>query len=324
MAATGSALLGENPAVLIAGPTASGKSRAALAIARACGGVVINADAMQCYRELGILTARPSAAEEREVPHRLYGHRSAREPWSAGIFAAEAAAEITAAWQRQALPVITGGTGLYLRVLEHGLTAFPPIPAEIRQRWHEALRRDGVGALHSRLAPEDRQAIRPSDPQRVLRALEVAEVTGEPLSARHARHAVAGILSGASLLRLAIVPDRARLYERIDRRAADMIAAGGLGEVRQLLALDLDPALPAMRAVGVEPLAAQLAGTIDQDEALARMQQHSRNLAKRQLTWIRGQMSDFLQVPTADAAVDAAGRALGASMPALDESLPRG
>ena len=194
---------------------------------------------MQCYRELGILTARPSAAEEREVPHRLYGHRSAREPWSAGIFSAEAAAEITAAWQRQALPVITGGTGLYLRVLEHGLTSFPPIPAEIRQRWREALRRDGVVALHSRLAPEDRQAIRPDRPcsgggrgcAGAAAARPAARWRGAArrprrgaaaccarrggcarrprsrsprspasrCSARHARHAVAGILSGASV-----------------------------------------------------------------------------------------------------------------------------
>ena len=323
MATTGSALLGENPAVLIAGPTASGKSRAALAIARAFGGVVINADAMQCYRELGILTARPSAAEEREVPHRLYGHRSAREPWSAGIFAAEAAAQITAAWQRQALPVITGGTGLYLRVLEHGhaVSAHPGRDPPALARGAAAGRRRcpafPPGAGGSPGHPPERSAAG-------VRALEVAEVTGEPFSAHHARHAASGILRGASLLRLAIVPDRARLYERIDRRAADMIAAGGLGEVRQLLALELDPALPAMRAVGVEALAAQLAGAIDQGGALARMQQHSRNLAKRQLTWIRGQMSDFLQVSTAEAAVEAAGRALGASVPALDESLPRG
>jgi tRNA dimethylallyltransferase len=325
MAATEKALNGERPAVLIAGPTASGKSRAALAIARACGGIVINADAMQCYRELRILTARPSVAEEREVPHRLYGHRSAREPWSAALFAIEAAAEITAAWQRGVLPVITGGTGLYLRVLEQGLAPFPPVPAEVRQRWRQALRRDGVLALHARLAPEDRLAIRPSDPQRVLRALEIAEVTGEPFSVHHGRHAASGILAGASILRLAVIPDRARLYADIDRRSAAMMAAGALSEVRELVALSLDPALPAMRAIGVEPLAAHLAGLIDGDDALARFQRDSRNLAKRQLTWIRGQMPDFIQVPNAEAAVAAAGQALAAAaVPPLDASLLRG
>jgi tRNA dimethylallyltransferase len=324
MATMDGALSGERPALLIAGPTASGKSRAALRIARAFGGIVINADAMQCYRELRILTARPSMAEEAEVPHRLYGHRSAGEPWSAGIFAAEAAAEITAAWQHKVLPVITGGTGLYLKVLEQGLAPFPPIPAAVRQRWREALRRDGVLALHARLAPEDRLAIRPSDPQRVLRALEIAEVTGEPFSVHHDRHAASGILSGATILRLAIVPDRARLYEQIDRRSATMIAAGALAELREFLALGLDPALPAMRAVGVEPLAAHLAGAIDADEALARIQRLSRNLAKRQLTWIRGQMSHFMQVPSAEAAIDAVSRVLGATVPPLDESLARG
>ena len=311
--------------MLIAGPTASGKSRAALAIARACGGIVINADAMQCYRELRILTARPSVAEEQEVPHRLYGHRSAREPWSAALFAIEAAAEIIAAWQRGVLPVITGGTGLYLRVLEQGLAPFPPVPAEVRQRWRQALRRDGVLALHARLAPEDRLAIRPSDPQRVLRALEIAEVTGEPFSVHHGRHAASGILAGASILRLAVIPDRALLYADIDRRSAAMMAAGALSEVRELLALGLDPALPAMRAIGVEPLAAHLAGLIDGDDALARFQRDSRNLAKRQLTWIRGQMPDFIQVPNAEAAVAAAGQALAAAaVPPLDASLLRG
>jgi tRNA dimethylallyltransferase len=325
MAATEKALNGERPAVLIAGPTASGKSRAALAIARACGGIVINADAMQCYRELRILTARPSVAEEQEVPHRLYGHRSAREPWSAALFAIEAAAEITAAWQRGVLPVITGGTGLYLRVLEQGLAPFPPVPAEVGQRWRKALRREGLLALHARLAPEDRLAIAPSDPQRVLRALEIAEVTGEPFSVHHGRHAASGVLAGASILRLAVIPDRARLYADIDRRSAAMLAAGALSEVRELVALGLDPALPAMRAIGVEPLAAHLAGLIDCDDALARFQRDSRNLAKRQLTWIRGQMPDFIQVPNAEAAVAAAGQAIAAAaVPPLDASLLRG
>ena len=149
----------ERRAVLIAGPTASGKSRAALAIARAFGGVsVINADAMQCYRELKILTARPSDADAAQVPHRLYGHRRAAEPWSAGIFADEAAAEI-AARARRSLPVIAGGTGLYLRALERGPAPFPPIPDMVRRCWREALRRDGVAALHARLTPEDRLAI---------------------------------------------------------------------------------------------------------------------------------------------------------------------
>jgi tRNA dimethylallyltransferase len=312
MAESGAANAGKGPAVLIAGPTASGKSRAALAIARAFGGVIVNADAMQCYRELRILTARPSAADERQVPHRLYGHRSAAEPWSAGIFAGEAAAEIAAAWQRRALPVITGGTGLYLRVLETGLAPFPPVPAIVRRRWREALRRDGVGALHARLAPEDRLAIRPSDPQRVLRALEIQEVTGEPFSVHHGRQAAAGPLAGAALIRIAIIPDRLTLYDHIDRRAAAMLDAGALSEVEDLLALGLDPSLPAMRAIGVEALAAHLSGAGDRAEALARLQQESRNLAKRQLTWIRGRMPDFPTVPTAEQAVTLARSALDA------------
>ncbi len=296
--------------MLIAGPTASGKSRAALAIARACGGVVINADAMQCYGELKILTARPSDADEAQVPHRLYGHRRAAEPWSAAIFADEAAAEIAAAWQRQSLPVIAGGTGLYLRVLERGLAPFPPIPELVRRRWREALQRDGVAALHSRLTPKDRLAIRPSDPQRVLRALEIQEVTGEPFSVHHERHTATGPLAAANVIRIAIMPDRSTLYDHIDRRSAAMMDAGALAEVRELLALGLDPALPAMRAIGVEAFAAHLAGAIDRGEALARFQRESRNLAKRQLTWIRGQMSDFLSVASAEAAVALAGETL--------------
>src|SRR5262245_24312115 len=226
MAATESASGEKGRAVLIAGPTASGKSRAALAIARACDGVVINADAMQCYRELRILTARPSDADEAQVPHRLFGHRRADEPWSAGIFFGEAAAEIAAAWQRRSLPVSGGGTGLYLRVLEMGLAPFPPISEMVRRRWREALRRDGVAALHARLSPEDRLVIRPSDPQRVLRALEIQEVTGEPFSLHHERHMAIGSLADADILRIAIVPDRSMLYDQIDRRSAAMMDAG--------------------------------------------------------------------------------------------------
>jgi tRNA dimethylallyltransferase len=316
---------GERRAVLIAGPTASGKSRAALMIARIFGGVVVNADAMQCYRELKILTARPSDADEAEVPHRLYGHRSAREPWSAGVFADEAAAEIAAAWQRRALPVITGGTGLYLGVLEKGLAPFPAIPETVRRRWRETLRREGVAALHARLPPEDRLAIRPSDPQRVLRALEIHEATGEPFSVHHRRHAALGVLAGATVVRLAILPDRATLYDQIDRRSAAMIDAGALSEVKDLLALGLDPALPAKRAIGVEALAAHLAGAIDLGQALARFQRESRNLAKRQLTWIRGQMTDYVQAATPEQAVALASGALGAgTSPPLDGSLVSG
>src|SRR5262245_23995612 len=310
MAATESASGEKGRAVLIAGPTASGKSRAALAIARACDGVVINADAMQCYRELRILTARPSDAEEAQVRHRLYGHHRADEPWSAGIFAEEAAAGFAAAWRGRCLPVIAGGTGLYLRVLETGLAPFPPIPEMVRRRWREALRRDGVAALHARLSPEDRLVVRPSDPQRVLRALEIEEVTGEPFSLHHERHAAMGSLAGADVIRIAIMPDRPTLYGHIDRRSAAMMDAGALSEVKDLLALGLDPGLPAMRAIGVEALAAHLAGAVDRGEALARFQRESRNLAKRQITWIRGQMSDFWTVVTAEEAVSQACRVL--------------
>src|SRR5262245_16102954 len=324
MAATESLSGRERRAVLIAGPTGSGKSHAALAIARAFGGVVINADAMQCYRELKILTARPADADEAQVPHRLYGHRRAVEPWSAGIFADEAAAEIAAAWQRQSLPVIAGGTGLYLGVLERGLTPFPPIPEPVRRRWRDALQRDGVAALHARLTPKDRLAIAPSDPQRVLRALEIQEVTGEPFSVHHERHTATGLLAGAEIIRIAIIPDRATLYDHIDRRSAAMMDAGALAEVKDLLALGLDQALPAMRAIGVEAFAAHLAGAIDQAEALARLQRESRNLAKRQLTWIRGQMTDFVTVATAEEAVALAGGVLERVASPLDVSLTRG
>ena len=212
MATTGSALLGENPAVLIAGPTASGKSAR-----RAGHRPGLRRHRHQCrrhaiYRELGILTARPSAAEEREVPHRLYGHRSAREPWSAGSLPPKPPPRSRPRWQRQALPVITGGTGLYLGCWSEGLTPFPPIPAEIRQRWREALRRDGVVALHSRLAPEDRQAIRPE-----RSAAGCCARSRSPRSPAGRRAPCPscgpGDSRGSSLLRLAIVPDRARLYD---------------------------------------------------------------------------------------------------------------
>jgi tRNA dimethylallyltransferase len=268
-------------------------------LARNEGGVLINADAMQVYRELKILTARPSTENEAAVPHRLYGHVSAAEPYSAGRWLADAAAALSEAWRENRLPIVVGGTGLYFRALERGLAPVPPVPEEVRQRWRRALAERGAAALHAELAaraPQEASGLRPSDGQRIARALEVLEATGKPLSPFKAEDIEPGPLAGADLDRRLIVPDRAELYRRADERFLRMIAKGALDEVRKLLAMRLDPALPAMKAIGVEPLSRHLAGELSLDQAIALAQRQTRNYAKRQMTWLRHQMQDWTVV----------------------------
>jgi tRNA dimethylallyltransferase len=297
---------GRRHAILIAGPTASGKSAAALELARALDGLIVNADAMQVYAELEVLSARPGPEEQRLAPHRLFGHVPAAEAYSVSRWLDDAREALGEAWGQGRAAIVVGGTGLYFRSLDQGLADVPDVPVEIRAKWRRALAERGSEALHeelSRRAPEEARRLRPSDGQRIARALEVLEATGEPLGAHQARGSATSPLAGVAVTRIAIVPDRAALYRRCDARFVQMMEQGALDEVRRLMALELDPALPAMRAIGVRALARHLAGEIDLDEAMRIAQRETRNYAKRQLTWLRHQMPAFQQVDEADAAV---------------------
>jgi tRNA dimethylallyltransferase len=276
-------------ALLIAGPTASGKSALALALAEHLGGVVINADSMQLYRELRVLTARPTAAEEARVPHRLYGVRPAAEAASVAWWRGAALVEMAAAWAAGRLPVLCGGTGLFFHALTVGLAEIPPIPAAARAEARRLLAALGPVALHTRLAaqdPETAARLRPSDSQRIARAWEVWRGTGRGLVAWQRE----GRATGPAPWRFAALlldPPRPALRAAIAARWETMLAAGAVEEVGALLARGLDPALPAMRAHGVPELAAHLAGRITREEAGRRAVRAIGQYTKRQATWFR-------------------------------------
>ncbi len=279
--------------VILAGPTASGKSRLAIDLARAHGGVVINADSMQVNRELNVLTARPAPDETAAAPHRLYGVLPAAEACSAARWRALALAEIAAARDAGKLPILVGGTGLYLRALTDGLAPVPDVPPDLRDEARTLHARLGGAAFHARLAERDAEAaarLAPGDTRRLIRAWEVIEATGAPLAEWQRRQAGEGGLDGR-VVRLVLMPPRAALYARCDARFAAMVGRGALDEVAALLGLGLAPDLPAMKAVGVPELARHLAGESDLETAIAAAQQATRRYAKRQLTWFRHQMA---------------------------------
>ena len=276
-------------ALLIAGPTASGKSARALALARERGGVVINADALQVYAGLRILSARPSPEEEAAVPHRLYGHVSAEQPYSVAAWLAEARREIEAAWAAGLLPIVTGGTGLYFRALEKGLAPVPETPEEVRSHW-----RGFTGDLHAELRARDAemaQRLSPGDRQRVTRALEVVDATGRSLLDWQREGQEQAALEGASVERLFMEVPREELYARADLRFERMIEQGALEEARALM--DRDPMLPVMKAIGLPELVSHLKGEITLEDAVARARTATRHYIKRQLTWWRGQMAHW-------------------------------
>jgi tRNA dimethylallyltransferase len=282
-------------AVLIAGPTASGKSRLAVELAQEHGGLVVNADSMQVYSELRILTARPGAEDEAQVPHRLYGHVAAAERYSVGRWLGDIAAELERAWKAERLPIVTGGTGLYFRALTEGLADVPAIPADIRETVQRSVEGEAGPVMHRRLAeidPEDAAEIRPSDRARILRALEVFEATGRSLAAWRARP-TQPILKAGEVTRLVLDPDRMVLHERISSRADAMLQEGAMEEVRTLAELKLSPDLPAMKAIGVRELLDHLEGKTSLDEAIAGMKTETRRYAKRQMTWFRTQMPEW-------------------------------
>lgn len=277
---------------LIAGPTASGKSAAGIALAQAHDGIVINADASQVYADLRILTARPSAAEEAGAPHRLFGHVDAADAgYSAARWAAEARDAIAAAHDAGKLPILVGGTGLYLRTLLDGIAPVPAIDPDVRA----AVRALPVAEAHRLLAIEDAAAaarLAPADTTRVARALEVVRSTGRPL-ADWQRERVGGIGDSIALAAAILLPDRETLFDRIDVRCEAMFAGGAIEEVAALLArTDVVADAPIRRAIGVPPIAALLAGEITRREAIAQVQLDTRRYAKRQYTWFRNQPPD--------------------------------
>jgi len=289
--------------VLIAGPTASGKSALALELAERLGGVIVNADSMQVYRDLRIITARPSTAEERRLPHRLYGHIDAAENFSVGRWCEEAAAALADARRAARAAIVVGGTGLYFNALTRGLAAVPPIPADIREAVRARLANDGVAALHAELKWRDPAAaarLMPGDRARITRALEVVLATGRSLLDWHEDNKPAG-LDPARAAKVFLTPERDDLLRRIDLRFDAMMSAGALDEVRTLAARKLAPELPAMKAHGVPWLVRHLEGDITLDEAVDEAKRDTRRYTKRQATWFRHQLPEFEWVEPAAA-----------------------
>lgn len=275
--------------VMVTGPTASGKSGLALALARALNGVVINADSMQVYEELAILTARPGAEALAAAPHRLYGLLPGRAACSAGQWRAMAVVEIEEAHARGRLPLIVGGTGLYLRALEKGLAKMPTIPAPIRVAARARMAEIGGAAFHADLSKRDptmARRLHPSDRQRLIRAWEVLAATGRSLADWQAD---ARDDSPYRFKHVVMLPPREALYRASDGRFEAMVAAGAIEEVQALLEVGLSPDLPVMKALGVRELTAHLRGEDTRAAAIVKAQQATRRYAKRQMTWLRTQ-----------------------------------
>jgi tRNA dimethylallyltransferase len=286
---------GQPSAILIAGPTASGKSAVAIALAQKLGGVAINADSMQVYRDLRVITARPSPDEETSAPHDLFGHVDAAENYSVGRYLADSGAALARARSTGRMPIFVGGTGMYFKALIRGLSDIPSVPPEVRERVRREAEHLAPPDLHARLAaldPDMAGRLRPSDPQRILRALEVFEATGQSLAAFQGARATP-ILPVENCVALFLDSDRGDLAGRIDARFDAMIAAGALEEVKNLAARGLDPMLPAMRAHGVPGLIAYLDGSCSLEQAIEKGKTDTRHYAKRQRTFARHQLPEF-------------------------------
>ena len=286
---------GSQQAVLIAGPTASGKSALALQLAAKLGGVIINADSMQVYRDLRVITARPTLQEEAEQPHKLYGHVDATENYSVGRWLRDAQTALDEAKAAGRVPIIVGGTGLYFMALTRGLAAVPPIPADIRAAVRGRLISEGVAPLYAELSerdPPSAHRLMPGDRSRITRALEVVLATGRSLSDWH-REGMPTLLDPARAVRFFLEVDREELGRRIDARFDAMLAEGAVAEVEQLAARSLNPMLPAMKAHGVPWLIRHLRGEIGLDEAAEGGKRDTKRYTKRQATWFRNQMPDW-------------------------------
>ncbi len=317
--------------VAIAGPTASGKSALALDLARRLNGTLINADSMQVYRDLRLLTARPSRDEEAQVPHLLYGYLDGAVAASAAHWAQAAKLAIEQVQQAGRVPILVGGTGLYFRSLFQGLAVVPPIPDALRSKWRALGQQMSAQALHELLQQHDPQMaarLQPQDRQRIVRALEVWEASGRSLAAWQAEPSVP-LVEGDGWCKLILQPERAWLHERVVRRFATMMKDGAIDEVAQLLARGLDPSLPVMKAIGVAEIARFLAGELDALDAQEQAVLATQRYIKRQTTWLRTQMAaDWQRVPwpLSDGALDSiiSGDDFLCSAPlALDDRLKR-
>jgi tRNA dimethylallyltransferase len=291
------------PAILIHGPTASGKTKLAIALARKHGGEIVNADAMQCYADLNVLTARPDADELAAAPHHLFGHVDAAIRYSAGAWSKEAAARIAELRAEDKTPIIVGGTGLYLMALTEGLSDIPPTPDQHRDKARAMVETDQAGARALLLEkdPATAERIDANDRQRTSRALEVLFATGKPLSSFHG-HA-APILPPGTWAGVTLTPPRETLYARINARVDTMMRANALEEARTLWQRHLDSSVPAMRAHGMPGFAEHFEGRISLDEAVDRCKRDTRRYAKRQMTWIAHQFTLWPRIPSEDLAV---------------------
>ncbi|MGV1756253.1 tRNA (adenosine(37)-N6)-dimethylallyltransferase MiaA [Rhizobium sp. A22-96] len=281
-------------AILITGPTASGKSALAVELARAHDGVVINADSMQVYDTLRLLTARPSEEDMEGIPHHLYGHVPAGRAYSTGVWLREATELVARLRGERKLPVFVGGTGLYFKALTGGLSDMPAIPLEIRNSLRARLLAEGAEILHRELAARDApvaESLNPQDGQRIVRALEVIEATGQSIAAYQGKTGLV-VIDPDRAQKIVVLPERTLLHQRINGRFEAMLAMGAEEEVRALLALDLPAEMPVMKAIGVSQIAAMLRGEMTRDEVLETASAATRQYAKRQMTWFRNQMDE--------------------------------
>lgn len=281
-------------AILITGPTASGKSALAVQLAKDCDGVVINADSMQVYDTLRVLSARPAEDEMEGVPHHLYGHVPATTAYSTGEWLRDVTALLPTVRAAGKVPVFVGGTGLYFKALTGGLSDMPEIPQEIRCEVRLRLKEEGPEALHAELSGKDAPVagtLEARDGQRIVRALEVLQATGRSISEFQGKQGPM-IVDPERSLKFVVLPDRALLHERINQRFEKMLGQGAIEEVRALMAQNPAADLPVMKAIGVREIADMLDGGMSRAEVVERASALTRQYAKRQMTWFRNQMDD--------------------------------